>query len=260
MPDKLVRDELLRSHRFQSLHSDTTKLVFLLLLLSSDALSNAEATTTAFSLLLKREVSEAASATMLAELADHDLVRIYEDDDKRYVHIPRSRQRLRYLKGKHPRPPVEIEDNGIRELLKKVGLKTDPGQAHAKRETHDVDVDVDVDVEVKKHPLSGSQANADGARVLLDFLNQKAGRHFRPTPATLKPIIARLKEGNTVSDCKAMILHRWRAWKDRPDMVGFMRPETLFGEKKFAQYMGDVPTDDDQQEEANANPDLPGVR
>lgn len=256
MPDKLVRDELLRSHRYQSLHSDTTKLVFVHLLLASDNLSNAEATTTALSLLLKREVSEQAAAQMLTELGDHDLVRVYEDEGKRYVHIPRSRQRLRYVRGKHPRPPSHIEDNQIKELVKKVGLKTDPGQAQDRRKMRYASASASA-LQLPLNPLSGSQANPDGARVLLDFLNRKAGRHFRPTEATLKPIIARLKEGNTVSDCRAMIAHRWRAWKDRPDMVGYMRPETLFGPAKFAQYMGDVPADDDQQEEPDANPNLP---
>lgn len=134
LSDKLVRDELLRSHRYQSLSGDTPKLVFIHLLLSSDSLSNAEATSTALSLLLKREVSEEATATILAELADHDLVRTYEVDGKRYAHIPRSRQRIRYLHGRHPRPPAGIEDIGISALIAKVGLRTDPGRAQAGRE------------------------------------------------------------------------------------------------------------------------------
>jgi uncharacterized phage protein (TIGR02220 family) len=101
--------------------------------------------------------------------------------------------------------------------------------------------------------LSGSQANADDSRLLLAFLNLKAKRFFRPTPKTLEPILARLKEGNTVSDCKAVIVRRCRAWKDDPTMAGFLRPQTLFGATKFAQYIGEVPPD----EEEHADQDLP---
>jgi hypothetical protein len=128
MSDKLVRDEVLRSHRYVSLSSDTAKLLFWHLMLSSDSLSNAEATTTSLSIIMARSVSEEAAAALLAELADHDLVRLYEADGKRYVHIPRSRQRIRYLRGKHPRPPRAIEDNEIAELIAKVGIKSGGSQ------------------------------------------------------------------------------------------------------------------------------------
>lgn len=133
MADKLLRDELLRSHRYQSVSNDTAKLLFVHLTLSSDSLSNAEATTTALSIIMGRTITEEASATLLAELADRDLIRVYQADGKRYVHIPRSRQRIRYLRGKHPRPPKSIEDKEITELIEQVGLKSDRGQTEVTR-------------------------------------------------------------------------------------------------------------------------------
>lgn len=133
MGDKLMRDEMLRSHRYQSTSNDTTKLLFVHLVLSSDSLSNAEATTTALSIIMGRAISEEAASTMLDELAGKDLLRPYIVDGKRYVHIPRSRQRIRYLHGKHPRPPPSIEDKEIRALIAKVGLKSDRGQVQDAR-------------------------------------------------------------------------------------------------------------------------------
>ena len=121
MSDKLVRDELLRSHRYQTLSSDTAKLLFFHILLSSDGHSNAEVTSTALSILMRREISEEIGAPLLAELADKDLLRLYEYDGKRYAHIPRSRQRIRYPTSKHPRPPKSIEDKNISTLITKVG-------------------------------------------------------------------------------------------------------------------------------------------
>ncbi len=90
--------------------------------------------------------------------------------------------------------------------------------------------------------MSGSQANTDAVEVL-QFLNDKTGRHFRNTPATLKPILARLKEGNDVATCKAVVVRRWRAWKDDAEMREYLRPDTLFNATKFAQYVGEVPAD-----------------
>lgn len=93
-------------------------------------------------------------------------------------------------------------------------------------------------------PSSGSQANTDTARLVLEFLNRKTGRHFRPTAKTIEPIINRLKEGATLGECKAVVMHRWRAWKDDDKMRDCLRPSTLFRPSNFANYLGDVPTQD----------------
>lgn len=133
MSDKLVRDELLRSHRFQKLSGDTPKLLFLVLLLTSDHFSNAEYNTTVISAAMGRPLTEEAIATLLSELFERDLVRPYTVGDAQYVHIPRSRQRIRYLHGKHPRPPASLEDKSFKELAAKVGLKSDSSQTQVGR-------------------------------------------------------------------------------------------------------------------------------
>lgn len=88
--------------------------------------------------------------------------------------------------------------------------------------------------------LSGSQANAD-AKLLLQFLNDKTERDFRPTAKTLEPIVGRLKEGYTVGECKAVIVRKWRDWHKDDKMREYLRPKTLFGATNFAQYIGEVP-------------------
>ena len=102
--------------------------------------------------------------------------------------------------------------------------------------------------------LSGSQANADAIR-LLEFLNQKTGRRFRPSPTTLKPILARLQE-YSFDECRGVIVRRWVKWKDDDKMRDFLRPSTLFGATNFAQYVGDVPTKSEIEAE-NADQKLP---
>lgn len=82
------------------------------------------------------------------------------------------------------------------------------------------------------------------AAELLAFLNAKTGRHFRPTDTTLKPLMARLKEGFSVSECRAVIARKVREWGPDDKMRTFLRPDTLFGATKFAQYIGEVPPEE----------------
>lgn len=253
MPDRIVRDELLRSHRYRTLSSDTVRLLFLHLLLTVDNLGNAEATSTAIGDVLHRNVDAQTAAKLLSELADADLVRSYQVGGKPYLHIPRFRQRLKYLGSKHPRPPSQVECTEIKKLADEYSLKAGYRQPIGGIKALEVKrSEVKRSDEKKnKNIMSGSQANTDDARLLLTFLNLKAGRSFRDTAKTLEPILARLKEGNTVSDCKAVICRRWIAWQSDAKMREFMRPKTLFGATNFAQYIGEVPMD-----EENADQDM----
>lgn len=84
------------------------------------------------------------------------------------------------------------------------------------------------------------------AEEVLNFLNEKTGRHYRAKEAggrwtrNIEWIQARLRSGATVEQCRAVIAIKCRAWKDDPKMVEFLRPATLFGKEKFEQYLGEV--------------------
>jgi uncharacterized phage protein (TIGR02220 family) len=75
---------------------------------------------------------------------------------------------------------------------------------------------------------------------VLNFLNEKTGRHYKPLPANLDLISARLKEGASVDDCRAVIAKKCREWAGDEKMDQFMRPATLFNRTKFAQYQGEL--------------------
>jgi uncharacterized phage protein (TIGR02220 family) len=87
----------------------------------------------------------------------------------------------------------------------------------------------------------GSHGNTALAREILDFLNNKTGRHFRPVKANLDPILARIKEGATQLELQAVIVRQHRQWAEDDKMRTYLRPATLFNATKFAQYVGDVP-------------------
>jgi uncharacterized phage protein (TIGR02220 family) len=75
---------------------------------------------------------------------------------------------------------------------------------------------------------------------VLQFLNAKTGRTYRSVDTNLKLIMARLKSGATVMDCRQVIAKKTREWKGDPKMVDYLRPATLFNATKFEQYLGEL--------------------
>ena len=86
----------------------------------------------------------------------------------------------------------------------------------------------------------GLNGFADQAREILNFLNAKTGRHYQVVDANIKIIAARLKEGATPDDCRAVIANRCRKWRGDPMMDEYLRPKTLFSATNFAQYRGEL--------------------
>lgn len=74
------------------------------------------------------------------------------------------------------------------------------------------------------------------ATEVLNYLNEKAGRSFRPIETNLRLIRARLAEdGVTLDGCRVMIDRQIGKWRGTPHEE-FLRPETLFNATKFAAY------------------------
>ena len=74
------------------------------------------------------------------------------------------------------------------------------------------------------------------SRVVLHFLNEKSGKHFRESESSLAPINARLTEsGVTIGGVKQMIARQCSMWNGTR-MQEYLRPETLFGKTKFESY------------------------
>lgn len=81
---------------------------------------------------------------------------------------------------------------------------------------------------------------------ILDFLNAKTGRAYRPVETNLKLIVARLKTGATVMNCRQVIVKKSREWKGDPKMNEYLRPATLFNATKFEQYVGELVVSEDE--------------
>jgi uncharacterized phage protein (TIGR02220 family) len=86
------------------------------------------------------------------------------------------------------------------------------------------------------------------ATEVLNFLNEKTGRAYRPVETNLKLIMSRLKSGATVMNCRQVIAKKTREWKGDEKMSEYLRPATLFNSTKFEQYIGElvIPTEKDE--------------
>ena len=71
---------------------------------------------------------------------------------------------------------------------------------------------------------------------VIDHLNMRTGSSYKHIDSTRKFIIARLKEGFTVQDCKDVIDKKCVEWMNT-DMEKFIRPSTLFNADKFQNYL-----------------------
>jgi phage replication O-like protein O len=76
---------------------------------------------------------------------------------------------------------------------------------------------------------------------VLNHLNSKAKKNFKPVKANLDLIKARLKEYSE-QDLKAVIDSRVSKWINDPKMNEYLRPSTLFNATKCAQYISEGPS------------------
>ncbi len=89
----------------------------------------------------------------------------------------------------------------------------------------------------------GKSSNAEDIKEVVDYLNAQAEVNYKPsTPKTKELIKARLREGFTINDFKAVIDKKCADWKNDENMSKFLRPVTLFG-TKFECYLNQKGTD-----------------
>ena len=175
MPDRIIRDEILNSDTALGLKRNTHRLAFVACVLAADDLGNLEAGPGALWRLWRDwlALTDRAQVTeVMLALSDSGLIRLYEVDGKRYAHIPKFRQRLRYVNGKHPRPPSALECKEINALAAKSQTTVRPqsdrspsvdGRSEVKRSevkryeekrTREEPVDKSVEVAAATHALA----------------------------------------------------------------------------------------------------------
>jgi hypothetical protein len=161
MPNRVLRAGLFQSEAFLFINNDC-RICFIACILSADDLGNFEAGYgDLYRLWRDLDMGSKEQVELIRQmLSTVDLVRWYEIGGKRYGHIPRFRQRLRFYKRVNPRPPPEIEDNEIKELVSKWSDHSqtkDGTQSDSRRREVEVEVEVEVETKRKKATVGNSQ-------------------------------------------------------------------------------------------------------
>lgn len=95
------------------------------------------------------------------------------------------------------------------------------------------------DVEWQQADKSTGDMSTDDIKVIVEYLNNKIGAHYKPNGKKMKELIkARTNEGYTVKDFKTVIDKKFKSWGNDPKMSLYLRPSTLFG-TRFGEYLNE---------------------
>lgn len=129
-----------------------------------------------------------------------------------------------------------VADENLCQIRRKAGkLGGNPALVKQKRTTQD-----------NQNPTPSSSSSSSSsdikaaARGILDHLNEAASKAYRPVKANIDLIAARMKEGATIDDCRAVVDAKVAEWGRDPKMADYLRPGTLFTAKNFANYVGQI--------------------
>ena len=100
------------------------------------------------------------------------------------------------------------------------------------------------DVEWQQADKSTGDMSTDDIKVIVEYLNNKIGAHYKPNGKKIKELIkARTNEGYTVEDFKTVIDKKFKSWGNDPKMSLYLRPSTLFG-TRFGEYLNEYQAED----------------
>lgn len=161
------------------------------------------------------------------------------DNDGELISDPALIQKLCFLSSK-PNINKFIELS----FMETIGCHDDANMTPTRRQGDAPDKNREETEEIREEADTGAgvkpPTNREMAREILVFLNEKAGKSFKPVDTNLDFIIERLKEGYEPREFRQVIAKKVREWKGDEKMSKFLRPETLFNKTKFASYTGEL--------------------
>lgn len=112
----------------------------------------------------------------------------------------------------------------------------------------EIEKEIEKEIEIENPSGDKSQKQSrtnytESIQTIIDYLNSVCGTNYKSTTkSTIGIIKARLKEGFTIEDFKAVIHKKYNDWCNDPKMVAYLRPQTLFG-NNFEGYLNQRETD-----------------
>lgn len=145
---------------------------------------------------------------------------------------------------------LEVDDRGQYRFSKTPGQLPNSEKLHANcTELHEKSTDsvmfsyVSSRVNVSSENSTATRYQVDTGipySEIIDYLNDKTGKHFRPTSKATRSLIkARFSEGYTLDDFKRVIDNKCAAWKGDERFDQYLKPETLFRPSHFEGYLNE---------------------
>lgn len=151
-------------------------------------------------------------------------------------------------------PSQTIEPQGIQELSTGKAYICTPENRDKRLETRVYNIN-NVEQALTSAPTS-SKRPAPPYEEIIAYLNQVAGKSFSSkTKETQRLIKARWNEGYTLEQFKTVIDVKSSQWLYKPEMLGYLRPMTLFS-TKFESYLNEAGAQsapNQQQPQSNGN-------
>lgn len=89
----------------------------------------------------------------------------------------------------------------------------------------------------RKATTDATPAELASVRVVLDRLSTASGVAYTGSQPHVALILARLREGLSELDLRAVVRYCADQWRDKPEMAPYLRPATLFGPQKIHDYL-----------------------
>lgn len=152
---------------------------------------------------------------------------------KRFLEVT-SRRKAAFLRRDFALISVNVDNNSINVCNNSINVYSNEQSKVKKSKVKNINT--------LSSNLDGGQQKATDE--IIFYLNKKTGKHYKvKTPKTVRLIRARLKEGFTVEDFKAVIEKKCDDWLGNEKMERYLRPETLFG-TKFEGYLNETPNNE----------------
>ena len=177
---------------------------------------------------LVNELTPQKIENCLEEMTTHELIVIYGDKQK-YIQFIGFQAEQNINKDREAKSEIPTPENS----------RVTPENSRVTPEySRELTAKLSKDKLSKVNILSPStEGNHLPFKEIIDFLNTMTGKRFNYlTKATQRHISARIKEGHSLADFKAVIEKKCNQWLGDPKMNEYLRPETLFG-TKFEGYL-----------------------
>lgn len=163
-----------------------------------------------------------------------------DEDSAHYDVVCQKRAEARQGKTKE----MKTIDNNSKQLI----LIDNKTQQYGSDTDTDNDTDTDInniysvgETRLDAPKTKKDDQNEKDIQAIVDYLNEKTqSKYSAKTNETRKSITARLKDGYTVDDFKAVIDSKVKEWFNDADMRKYLRPSTLFRPSNFESYLNEA--------------------